>query len=165
MFVLLSPAVAQEFGLSQADSASSSKQPQQASSTVHILSLLLRLRQSCCHLSLLKKVMNHTSCSETHTHCAGHTSLLCASSLLLLLQTLDSSELNGDGIVLSLEEQLNALSLTSSPSQSSPDSKDIVALNGTRFPAQLFEESSESTKVGNYRHHIQTHNRSYLKTI
>lgn len=55
--VLLPPAVAQEFGLSQtASAASGSQQPQQASSTVHILSLLLRLRQCCCHLSLLKKV-------------------------------------------------------------------------------------------------------------
>uniref|UniRef100_H3DE11 Transcription termination factor 2 n=1 Tax=Tetraodon nigroviridis TaxID=99883 RepID=H3DE11_TETNG len=109
--------VAQEFGLSQAAApASSSQPPQPASSTVHILSLLLRLRQCCCHLSLLKK-------------------------------TLDSSELSGDGIVLSLEEQLSALSLTSSPSQPGPDSKDIVALNGTRFPSQLFEETSESTKI------------------
>lgn len=169
--VLLCPAVAQEFGLSQADSAvSSSQQPQQASSTVHILSLLLRLRQCCCHLSLLKKVStcalrNRTSRPEIHTNCAGHTCSLCASSLLLLLQTLDSSELNGDGIVLSLEEQLSALSLTSSPSQSGPDSKAIVALNGTRFPSQLFEETSESTKVGNYSHHHQTHNLSYLKAI
>uniref|UniRef100_A0A673B747 Transcription termination factor 2 n=1 Tax=Sphaeramia orbicularis TaxID=375764 RepID=A0A673B747_9TELE len=93
-----------------------SQQPQQASSTVHILSLLLRLRQCCCHLSLLKK-------------------------------TLDSSELQGDGIVLSLEEQLNALSLSSSPSSSSPDPKDTVALNGTRFPSQLFEDTSKSTKI------------------
>uniref|UniRef100_A0A673B772 Transcription termination factor 2 n=1 Tax=Sphaeramia orbicularis TaxID=375764 RepID=A0A673B772_9TELE len=93
-----------------------SGQPQQASSTVHILSLLLRLRQCCCHLSLLKK-------------------------------TLDSSELQGDGIVLSLEEQLNALSLSSSPSSSSPDPKDTVALNGTRFPSQLFEDTSKSTKI------------------
>nr|XP_046259676.1 transcription termination factor 2 isoform X2 [Scatophagus argus] len=109
--------VAQEFGMSQADVAvSSSQQPQQASSTVHILSLLLRLRQCCCHLSLLKK-------------------------------TLDSSELQADGIVLSLEEQLNALSLTSSPSPSGPDPKDTVALNGTRFPSQLFEETSESSKI------------------
>uniref|UniRef100_A0A8C4EX16 Transcription termination factor 2 n=1 Tax=Dicentrarchus labrax TaxID=13489 RepID=A0A8C4EX16_DICLA len=110
--------VAQEFGMSQADPiVSSSQQPQQASSTVHILSLLLRLRQCCCHISLLKK-------------------------------TLDSSELEGDGIVLSLEEQLNALSLSSSPSPSGPDPKDTVALNGTRFPSKLFEETSESTKVG-----------------
>uniref|UniRef100_A0A7N8WW11 Transcription termination factor 2 n=1 Tax=Mastacembelus armatus TaxID=205130 RepID=A0A7N8WW11_9TELE len=115
--------VAQEFGISQAEPAlSSSQQPQQASSTVHILSLLLRLRQCCCHLSLLKK-------------------------------TLDSSELQGDGIILSLEEQLNALSLSSSPSPSGPDPKDTVALNGSRFSSQLFEDTTESTKVGN--HYLQ----------
>ncbi|XP_040914074.1 transcription termination factor 2 [Toxotes jaculatrix] len=106
--------VAQEFGLSQSEPAVSSSQ--QASSTVHILSLLLRLRQCCCHLSLLKK-------------------------------TLDSTELQGDGIVLSLEEQLNALSLSSSPSPSGPDPKDTVALNGTRFPSQLFEDTSDSSKI------------------
>ncbi|XP_028292808.1 transcription termination factor 2 isoform X2 [Gouania willdenowi] len=106
--------VAQEFGMSQGDGAvSSPQQPQQASSTVHILSLLLRLRQCCCHISLLKK-------------------------------TLDSSELMGDGIVLSLEEQLNALSLSSSPSS---DPKDTVTLNGTRFSFQLFEETCKSTKI------------------
>lgn len=109
--------VAQEFGMSQADpAASASQQPPQASSTVHILSLLLRLRQCCCHLSLLKK-------------------------------TLDSSELQGDGIVLSLEEQLSAMSLTSSPSPSGPDPKATVSLNGTRFPSQLFEDTSVSTKI------------------
>ncbi|XP_056246260.1 transcription termination factor 2 [Seriola aureovittata] len=106
--------VAQEFGMSQSDPAVPS--PKQASSTVHILSLLLRLRQCCCHLSLLKK-------------------------------TLDSTELQGDGIVLSLEEQLNALSLSSSPSPSCPDPKDTVALNGTRFSSKLFEDTSESTKI------------------
>ncbi|CAJ1079082.1 transcription termination factor 2 [Xyrichtys novacula] len=109
--------VAQEFGMSQSDTALSNSQPsQQASSTVHILSLLLRLRQCCCHLSLLKK-------------------------------TLDSTELQGDGIILSLEEQLNALSLSSSPSPSCPDPKDTVALNGTRFPSHLFEDTSESSKI------------------
>ncbi|XP_068593168.1 transcription termination factor 2 isoform X2 [Cebidichthys violaceus] len=110
--------VAQEFGVSQTDAAvSTSQQPQQASSTVHILSLLLRLRQCCCHLSLLKK-------------------------------TLDQSELQGDGIVLSLEEQLNALSLSSGPSPSSgPNPPDTVSLNGTRFASQLFEDTSESTKI------------------
>uniref|UniRef100_A0A8D3CVV0 Transcription termination factor 2 n=1 Tax=Scophthalmus maximus TaxID=52904 RepID=A0A8D3CVV0_SCOMX len=106
--------VAQEFGVSQPQPAASSSQ--QASSTVHILSLLLRLRQCCCHLSLLQK-------------------------------TLDSSELQGDGIVLSLEEQLNALSLSAGPSPSGPDPKDTVALNGTRFPSQLFEDARESTKI------------------
>ncbi|MEQ2197221.1 hypothetical protein XENOCAPTIV_025886 [Xenoophorus captivus] len=60
--------------------------------------------------------------------------------------TLDSSELQGDGIVLSLEEQLNALSLSSTPSPSGGDPKDTVALNGTRFPSQLFEETSKGTK-------------------
>ncbi|XP_075993974.1 transcription termination factor 2-like [Genypterus blacodes] len=111
--------VAQEFGMSQSQSdpaTSSSQQPQQASSTVHILSLLLRLRQCCCHLSLLKK-------------------------------TLDSSELQGDGVVLSLEEQLNALCLSSSPSPSGPDPKDTVALNGSRFASRLFEGTSSSTKI------------------
>lgn len=64
-------------------------------------------------------------------------------------QTLDSSELQGDGIVLSLEEQLSAMSLTSSPSPSGsgPDPKATVSLNGTRFPSQLFEDTSLSTKV------------------
>uniref|UniRef100_A0A1A7Y0H3 Transcription termination factor, RNA polymerase II n=1 Tax=Iconisemion striatum TaxID=60296 RepID=A0A1A7Y0H3_9TELE len=104
--------VAQEFGVSQPVSAV----PRQASSTVHILSLLLRLRQCCCHLSLLKK-------------------------------TLDALELQGDGIVLSLEEQLNALSLSCNPSQSDSDPKTTVALNGSRFASQLFEETSKSTKI------------------
>nr|XP_040057960.1 transcription termination factor 2 [Gasterosteus aculeatus aculeatus] len=104
--------VAQEFGVSQAASTS-----QQASSTVHILSLLLRLRQCCCPLSLLQK-------------------------------TLDTSELQGDGVVLSLEEQLNALSLSSGPSPGSdPLPPGTVALNGTRFASRLFEDTSESTKI------------------
>ncbi|KAF7641183.1 hypothetical protein LDENG_00290350, partial [Lucifuga dentata] len=63
----------------------------------------------------------------------------------LSAQTLDSSELQGDGIVLSLEEQLNALSLSSSPSPSDPEH--TVALNGSCFPSQLFEETSKSTKI------------------
>ncbi|KAF4087249.1 hypothetical protein AMELA_G00093700 [Ameiurus melas] len=104
--------VAREFGMSQQDSASSSQQPQ-VSSTIHILSLLLRLRQCCCHLSLLKK-------------------------------TLDQSELQGDGIALSLEEQLCALSLSES---SNSDAKATVSLNGSRFRADIFEESRESTKI------------------
>uniref|UniRef100_A0A668AIQ6 Transcription termination factor 2 n=1 Tax=Myripristis murdjan TaxID=586833 RepID=A0A668AIQ6_9TELE len=110
--------VAQEFGMSQSSSVSvsSSQQPQQASSTVHILSLLLRLRQCCCHLSLLRK-------------------------------TLDQVELQADGIVLSLEEQLSALSLSGGPSPSGPDPTDTVALNGSRFPSRIFEEASQSTKI------------------
>ncbi|XP_048049161.1 transcription termination factor 2 isoform X1 [Megalobrama amblycephala] len=104
--------VAREFGMSQQDSLSSSQQPQ-ASSTIHILSLLLRLRQCCCHLSLLRK-------------------------------TLDQSELQGDGVALSLEEQLCALSL-SEPSDSDP--KDTVSLNGSRFSSELFQDTRESTKI------------------
>ncbi|KAG1961361.1 transcription termination factor [Pimephales promelas] len=104
--------VAREFGMSQKDSLSSSQQPQ-ASSTIHILSLLLRLRQCCCHLSLVKK-------------------------------TLDQTELQGDGVALSLEEQLCALSL-SEPSDSDP--KDTVSLNGTTFPSELFQDARESTKI------------------
>ncbi|XP_061648178.1 transcription termination factor 2 isoform X1 [Phyllopteryx taeniolatus] len=106
----------QEFGLSQSDPPVSSwQQPQQAPSTAHILSLLLRLRQCCCHLSLLQK-------------------------------TLDSSELQGDAVVLSLEEQLNALSLTSGPSTLDA-AEDTVGLNGMRFPLRLFEDGSRSTKI------------------
>lgn len=87
--MLLSAAVAQEFGLSQADSAvSSSHQPQQASSTVHILSLLLRLRQCCCHLSLLKKVstcavVNLDPCTEMHTNAKFALLCFCSSCRLL----------------------------------------------------------------------------------
>ena len=65
---------------------------------------------------------------------------------LLLPQTLDQTELQGDGIILSLEEQLNALCLSSSPSPSAPD-KDTVSLNGSHFSSHLFESTSESTKV------------------
>ncbi|XP_031438662.2 transcription termination factor 2 [Clupea harengus] len=107
--------VANEFGMSQQGAPSPSQQQPQASSAVHILSLLLRLRQCCCHLSLLKK-------------------------------TLDQSELQGDGITLSLEEQLNALSL-SGPSDPNADLKDTVCLNGSRFRSVLFEETRGSTKL------------------
>ncbi|XP_056144861.1 transcription termination factor 2 [Lampris incognitus] len=108
--------VATEFGMSQAHIAMSSQRPQQATSTVHILSLLLRLRQCCSHLSLLKK-------------------------------TLDQSELQGDGIILTLEEQLSALSLSSGSSSSGPDPKDTVSLNGRQFTSQLFKDTCESTKI------------------
>ncbi|CAL1581631.1 unnamed protein product [Knipowitschia caucasica] len=116
--------VAQEFGMSQPEASQSlsqslsSSQTKQASSTVHILSLLLRLRQCCCHLSLLRK-------------------------------TLQASELQGDGVVLSLEEQLCALSLSSSPdpAPAEPNPEHTVSLNGTRFHPQLFEDSRESTKM------------------
>ncbi|KAG7278423.1 hypothetical protein CRUP_026974 [Coryphaenoides rupestris] len=108
---------AQEFGVSQSDpKASISQKPQQASTTIHILSLLLRLRQCCSHLSLLKK-------------------------------TLDEKEMEGDGVVLSLEEQLNALSLSTGPSSSGPRPQDTVSLNGNHFASGLFEDVSQSTKI------------------
>lgn len=55
--VLLSLAVAQDFGGSQKEFLASSQSAFQVSSTVHVLSMLLRLRQCCCHLSLLKVVI------------------------------------------------------------------------------------------------------------
>ncbi|XP_003793870.1 transcription termination factor 2 [Otolemur garnettii] len=85
----------------------------QRSSTAHILSQLLRLRQCCCHLSLLKSA-------------------------------LDPAELRGEGLVLSLEEQLSALTL-SELHDSEPSS--TVFLNGTRFKVELFEDTKESTKI------------------
>lgn len=62
----------------------------------------------------------------------------------MFFQTLDQSELQGDGVALSLEEQLCALSL-SEPSDSEP--KDTVSLNGSRFSSELFQDTRESTKV------------------
>ncbi|XP_027722579.1 transcription termination factor 2 [Vombatus ursinus] len=85
----------------------------QCSSTAHILSLLLRLRQCCCHLSLLKS-------------------------------TLDQTELQSEGLFLSLEEQLSALTLSE---LHTPDPSATVCLNGTRFKVELFEDTRESTKV------------------
>uniref|UniRef100_A0A8C7E1U2 Transcription termination factor 2 n=1 Tax=Naja naja TaxID=35670 RepID=A0A8C7E1U2_NAJNA len=83
------------------------------STTIHILSLLLRLRQCCCHLSLLKVAV-------------------------------DQANMNSEGISLSMEEQLSALTL------SEPDSSDplsMVNLFGTAFGADLFEMTKQSTKV------------------
>nr|XP_012617281.1 transcription termination factor 2 [Microcebus murinus] len=103
--------VAQEFGdtgLRHSEAADSHR-----SSTAHILSQLLRLRQCCCHLSLLKSA-------------------------------LDPTELKGEGLALSLEEQLSALTL-SELHDSEPSS--TVSLNGTRFKVELFEDTRESTKI------------------
>ncbi|KAG9470503.1 hypothetical protein GDO78_017578 [Eleutherodactylus coqui] len=103
--------VAQEFGPSQGDM--SAPPLSQGSSAVHILSLLLRLRQCCCHLSLLKT-------------------------------TLDQLELKNEGLSLTLEEQLSAMTLCD---LQSPDPKSMVSLNGTNFQAELFESESGSTKI------------------
>nr|XP_005993670.1 PREDICTED: transcription termination factor 2 [Latimeria chalumnae] len=105
--------VAQEFAASPGACLPSSQTASQVSSTIHILSLLLRLRQCCCHLSLLK-------------------------------MTLDHSDLQNDGVTLSLEEQLSALSLCEVKTL---DPKSTVSLNGTTFNADLFEKTKESTKI------------------
>eukprot|EP00061_Rhincodon_typus_P010839 g35426.t1 len=105
--------VAREFGIASVNGDPSSAQKNSpASSTAHILSLLLRLRQCCCHLSLLKTALNQ-------------------------------SEMESEGITLSLEEQLNALSLSE---VTAFDNKPAVSLNGTSFKANLFEKTRKSTK-------------------
>ncbi|NXJ13640.1 TTF2 factor, partial [Odontophorus gujanensis] len=105
--------VAQEFGCSQKEFLASSQSAFQVSSTIHVLSMLLRLRQCCCHLSLLKVA-------------------------------LDQVNLTSEGLSLSIEEQLSALSLSE---LQTPDSKSTVYLNGTAFKTDLFEITKESTKV------------------
>ncbi|XP_041494186.1 transcription termination factor 2 isoform X1 [Microtus oregoni] len=82
-------------------------------STVHVLSQLLRLRQCCCHLSLLKSA-------------------------------LDPTELESEGLSLSLEEQLSALTL-SQVEVSEPSA--TVCLNGASFKVELFDNTRRSTKV------------------
>ncbi|XP_023557555.1 transcription termination factor 2 isoform X2 [Octodon degus] len=85
----------------------------QKASTIHILSQLLRLRQCCCHLSLLKSA-------------------------------LEPAELKSEGLVLSLEEQLSALTLSElHNAEPSP----TIALNGTCFRVELFEDTRGSTKI------------------
>lgn len=54
------------------------------------------------------------------------------------------TELREEGLVLSLEEQLGALTL--SELQMSTTSS-MVTLNGKSFQAELFEDTRESTKV------------------
>uniref|UniRef100_A0A8C8VFB1 Transcription termination factor 2 n=1 Tax=Pelusios castaneus TaxID=367368 RepID=A0A8C8VFB1_9SAUR len=92
------------------------------SSTVHVLSMLLRLRQCCCHLSLLKVA-------------------------------LDQANLNSEGLSLSLEEQLNALTLSE---LQSPDTKSTVYLNGKVFSTDLFEITRESTKLSHLLAELKT---------
>ncbi|XP_058158960.1 transcription termination factor 2 isoform X3 [Dasypus novemcinctus] len=103
--------VAQEFGSSGPGCPVAPDS--QRSSTAHILSQLLRLRQCCCHLSLLKTA-------------------------------LDPTELKSEGVVLSLEQQLGALTLSELQS-SEPSSP--VSLNGTCFKGELFEDTRKSTKI------------------
>ncbi|XP_077677903.1 transcription termination factor 2 isoform X2 [Eretmochelys imbricata] len=122
--------VVQEFGATRKDSQSDSH----VSSTVHVLSMLLRLRQCCCHLSLLKVA-------------------------------LDQANLNSEGLSLSLEEHLGALTLSE---LQSPDSKSTVYLNGKAFSMDLFEITRESTKLSHLLAElktIQSHSKSQKSVI
>ncbi|XP_066124266.1 transcription termination factor 2 isoform X3 [Saccopteryx bilineata] len=103
--------VAQEFGSSGpgCSVAADSQRP----STVHILSQVLRLRQCCCHLSLLKSA-------------------------------LDPVELESEDLLLSLEEQFGALTLSELHSS---ELSSTVSLNGKCFKVELFDDTRESTKI------------------
>ncbi|NXH99946.1 TTF2 factor, partial [Pachycephala philippinensis] len=114
--------VAQEFGVSQKEILAGSQSASQVSSTAHVLSMLLRLRQCCCHLSLLKVA-------------------------------LDQVNLNSEGLELSIEEQLGALTL--SELQTS-DSKSTVYLNGTAFQTEIFEITRGSTKIAQLLAELKT---------
>uniref|UniRef100_A0A8C3I8I9 Transcription termination factor 2 n=1 Tax=Chrysemys picta bellii TaxID=8478 RepID=A0A8C3I8I9_CHRPI len=122
--------VVQEFGASRKDSQSDSH----VSSTVHVLSMLLRLRQCCCHLSLLKVA-------------------------------LDQANLNSEGLSLSLEEHLSALTLSE---LQGPDPKSTVYLNGKAFSMDLFDITRESTKLSHLLAElktIQSHSKSQKSVI
>ncbi|NXT11756.1 TTF2 factor, partial [Prunella fulvescens] len=114
--------VAQEFGVSQKEFPAGSQSASQVSSTVHVLSMLLRLRQCCCHLSLLK-------------------------------MALDQVNLNSEGLALSIEEQLGALTLSE---LQTPDSKSTVYLNGTAFQTDIFDITRESTKIAQLLAELKT---------
>lgn len=64
--------------------------------------------------------------------------------LLFFLQALDQANLTSEGLSLSIEEQLSALTLSE---LQNPDSKSTVYLNGTSFKTDFFEITRESTKV------------------
>ncbi|XP_077637344.1 transcription termination factor 2 isoform X1 [Lonchura striata] len=111
-----------EFGVSQKEFLAGSPSASQVSSTVHVLSMLLRLRQCCCHLSLLK-------------------------------MALDQVNLNSEGLALSIEEQLGALTLSE---LQTPDSKSTVYLNGTAFQTDIFDITRESTKIAQLLAELKT---------
>lgn len=71
-------------------------------------------------------------------------------------QALDQANMNSEGISLSMEEQLSALSLTE-PDNSDPFS--MVNLFGTSFGADLFEMTKQSTKVGRQLQSFQGNSR------
>ncbi|NXN51170.1 TTF2 factor, partial [Rynchops niger] len=114
--------VAQEFAVSEKEFLAGSQSGSQVSSTVHVLSMLLRLRQCCCHLSLLKVA-------------------------------LDQVNLSSEGLSLSIEEQLSALTLSE---LQTADSKSTVYLNGTAFKTDIFEITRESTKIAHLLAELKT---------
>ncbi|NXN47255.1 TTF2 factor, partial [Rhinoptilus africanus] len=114
--------VAQEFAVNPKEFLAGSQGASQVSSTVHVLSMLLRLRQCCCHLSLLKVA-------------------------------LDQVNLSSEGLSLSIEEQLSALTLSE---LQTPDSKSTVYLNGTAFKTDIFEITRESTKIAHLLAELKT---------
>lgn len=59
-------------------------------------------------------------------------------------QALDPAELKSEGLLLSLEEELGALTLTE---LQNTEPSSTVSLNGQCFPVELFEDTRESTKV------------------
>lgn len=59
-------------------------------------------------------------------------------------QALDQVNLNSEGLALSIEEQLGALTLSE---LETPDSKSTVYLNGTAFQTDIFDITRKSTKV------------------
>lgn len=123
--------VAQEFGLSQKEFLADSQSASKVSSTVHVLSMLLRLRQCCCHLSLLKVA-------------------------------LDQANLNSEGISLSIEEQLSALTLSE---LQTPDSMSTVYLSGTAFQTDIFEITRESTKIAHLLAELKTIHSTSQKSV
>ncbi|XP_062982973.1 transcription termination factor 2 [Elgaria multicarinata webbii] len=123
---------AQQFRLGQPNSLEKTgKDLPPISTTIHILSLLLRLRQCCCHLSLLKVA-------------------------------LDQANLNSEGISLTLEEQLSALTL-SEPESSDPQS--MVYLFGTGFSVDLFETTRQSTKLSHLLEELKAIQRNSQKSV
>lgn len=63
---------------------------------------------------------------------------------LYSLQALDPAELKSEGLALSLEEQLSAMTLSElCDTEPSP----IISLNGEQFKAELFENTRVSSKV------------------
>ncbi|POI31288.1 hypothetical protein CIB84_004961 [Bambusicola thoracicus] len=73
--------------------------------------------------------------------------------IAFFLQALDQVNLANEGLSLSIEEQLSALTLSE---LQAPDSKSTVYLNGTAFNTDLFEIAKESTKVSHLLAELKT---------